>query len=251
MVNAFTDLLWTLKQTDADALGIAATTPKNVACGEPLYHGGTPFESLFVIRRGFFKSVVLIEDGREQVTGFHMPGDVLGMDGIDMGRHVVDAVALQDSVVGLLPSERLENPGLRSELYRVMSRELVRNQGVMMLLGTMRAEERLAAFLLTLSRRFIAGGFSPEQGIQLPMGRDDIGSYLGMSLETVSRWLSRFHEDGVIAVRKKELRILDMEALRAVIHREERGGYASRASCPPRDTDRARVSGLSRHIVVT
>jgi len=162
----------------------------------------------------------VIEDGRDQVTGFHMAGEVLGMDGIGTGNHAADAVALEDSEVCILPYSRLEDPGLQRQLHKVMSRELVRDQGVMMLLGTMRAEERLAAFLINLSSRFVARGFSSSE-FHLRMTREEIGSYLGLSLETVSRLFSRFQEDGLIAVQQKHVRILDVPGLRAVMLHEK------------------------------
>jgi CRP/FNR family transcriptional regulator len=197
-------------------LGDLIYTRRRVKRGENLFHAGGDFDSIFAIRSGFFKSSVLLEDGRDQVTGFHMAGEVLGMDGIGTGRHASDVVALEDSEVCIIPYERLEQPEIQRQLQRVMSRELVRDQGVMMLLGTMRAEERLAAFLLNLSQRFVARGFSPHE-FHLRMTRDEIGSYLGVSLETVSRLFSRFQAEKLIAVQQKHIRILDVPGLRSVM----------------------------------
>ena len=194
-------------------------TRKRVKRGECLYRVGTGFDSLYAVRSGFFKSRVVLADGRDQVTGFHMAGEVLGMDGIGTESHTADVIALEDSEVCVIPYARLEEPSLQRQLHKVMSRELVRDQGVMMLLGTMRAEERLAAFLLNLSQRFLARGYSPDE-FHLRMTRDEIGSYLGLSLETVSRLFSRFHDDGTIAVQQKHIRILDIPALKAVMGRE-------------------------------
>ena len=209
-----------LNVPDTQALGDLIYTRRRVKRGDSLYRSGAQFESLFAIRSGFFKSSVVIEDGRDQVTGFHMAGEVLGMDGIGTGNHAADAVALEDSEVCILPYSRLEDPGLQRQLHKVMSRELVRDQGVMMLLGTMRAEERLAAFLINLSTRFVARGFSSSE-FHLRMTREEIGSYLGLSLETVSRLFSRFQEDGLIAVQQKHVRILDVPGLRAVMLHEK------------------------------
>jgi len=150
------------------------------------------------------------------VTGFHMAGEVLGMDGIGTGHHTADLIALEDSEVCVIPYSHLEEPSLQRQLHKVMSRELVRDQGVMTLLGTMKAEERLAAFLLNLSQRFGARGFSPSE-FHLRMTRDEIGSYLGLSLETVSRLFSRFADDRLIAVQQKHIRILDVKGLKAVM----------------------------------
>ena len=191
-------------------------TRKRVKRGEHLYHSGEAFDSIYALRSGFFKSSVVLEDGRDQVTGFHMAGEIVGMGGIGTERHTADLIALEDSEVCIIPYGRLEEPGLQRQLHKAMSRELVRDQGVMMLLGTMRAEERLAAFLLNLSQRFVARGFSPSE-FHLRMTREEIGSYIGLSLETVSRLFSRFQEDGLITVQQKHIRILDIPGLKAVM----------------------------------
>ncbi len=193
-----------------------AYTRRRVRRGESLYHAGGAFDSLYAVRSGFFKSSVVLEDGRDQVTGFHMAGEILGMDGIGTETHNVGVSALEDSEVCIIPYELLVEPRLQRQLHKVMSRELVRDQGVMMLLGTMRAEERLAAFLLNLSQRFVARGFSSHE-FHLRMTREEIGSYLGLSLETVSRLFSRFHEEGLISVQQKHVHILDVPGLRAVM----------------------------------
>ena len=205
-----------LKGPDVARLADLVYTRRRVKRGESLFRAGSDFDSIFAVRSGFFKSSVVLEDGRDQVTGFHMAGEVLGMDGIGTGHHTADVVALEDSEVCIIPYERLQEPDLQRQLQRVMSRELVRDQGVMMLLGTMRAEERLAAFLLNLSQRFVARGFSSSE-FHLRMTRDEIGSYLGLSLETVSRLFSRFQADKLIAVQQKHIRILDVPGLRSVM----------------------------------
>ena len=193
-------------------------TRKRVKLGERLYRAGGPFASLFAIRSGFFKSSSVLADGRDWVTGFHMAGEILGMDGIGAECHATDAIALEDSEVCIIPYGRLVEPRLQRELNKVMSRELVRDQGVMLLLATMNAEERVAAFLLNLSQRFLARGFSANE-FHLRMTRGEIGSYLGLSLETVSRLLSRFHASGLISVQKKHIRILDIPRLGAAMFR--------------------------------
>lgn len=193
-------------------------TRKRLKRGETLFRAGAAFDSLYAVRSGFFKSRTLLEDGRDQVTGFHMGGEILGMDGIGTESHSADVIALEDSEVCVIPYVQLEAPGMQRQLQKVMSRALVRDQSVMMLLGTMRAEERVAAFLLSLSHRFAARGYSATE-FHLRMTRDEIGSYLGLSLETVSRLLSRLHDEGVAAVQQKHIRILDLPRLRAAIGR--------------------------------
>jgi len=200
-------------------------TRRRVKRGESLYRSGDAFGSIYAVRSGFFKSGVILEDGRDQVTGFHMPGEILGLDGIGTERHTCGATALEDSEVCVIPFARLEEVSrevrtLQHQFHKVMSREIVRDHGVMMLLGTMRAEERLAAFLLNLSQRFVARGYSPAE-FHLRMTREEIGSYLGLKLETVSRVFSRFQEAGLVAVQQKHIRILDPDGLRALLARCE------------------------------
>jgi len=161
---------------------------------------------------------VLLEDGRDQVTSFHMAGELIGLDGIATDRHTVDVISLEDSEVCVIPYTYLESPQMQRQLQKAMSREIVREQGVMMLLGSMKAEERLATFLLNLSQRFVARGYSPSE-FHLRMTRDEIGSYLGLSLETVSRLFSRFQNDGLITVQMKHICILDVAGMRAILLR--------------------------------
>lgn len=199
-------------------------TRKRIKRGDSLHRNGDQFGALYAVRSGFFKSTLILEDGRDQVTGFCMPGEILGMDGIGQEHHTSNAVALEDSEVCVIPYARLEEigddmPELRRQFHKVMSREIVRDQGVMILLGTMRAEERLAAFLLNLSKRFVARGYSPSE-FHLRMTREEIGSFLGLKLETVSRIFSKFQEEGLISVQQKHIRILDTAGLKnALGHR--------------------------------
>lgn len=193
--------------------------------GESLYRTGDRFKSLFAVRNGFFKSTILLEDGRrDQVTGFSMTGEILGMDGIGSERHTCNSVALEDSDVCAIPFVGLQKlareiSSLQRQFQRMMSREIVREQGVMLLLGRMNAEERLAVFLLNLSQRFAAHGCSPLK-FYLPMTRQDIGSFLGLTLETVSRTLSKFHDEGILSVRRKFICILDNAGLGRVMGRD-------------------------------
>ena len=193
----------------------------HVPRGTNLYSSGDPFEALYAVRTGFFKTRASSEGGREQVTGFQMAGELLGLDGISADVHTCDAVALEDSQVCVIPYEHLESLSrdfteLQRQFHKIMGREIVRDHGVMLLLGSMRAEERLAAFLLNLAQRLHARGFSPTSLI-LRMTREEIGTYLGLKLETVSRCFSKFHDDGVLKVRHREIQILDPEALERLV----------------------------------
>ena len=189
--------------------------------GEALFHVGDTFQSLYAVRTGFFKTCVASEDGREQVTGFQMAGEMLGLDGIGTERHTCDAVALEDSLVCVIPFSQLEDltrdlSDLQHQFHRIMSREIVRDHGVMLLLGSMRAEERLAAFLLNLTQRLGARGFSASS-LVLRMTREEIGSYLGLKLETVSRAFSKFQDDGVLEVKQRQITVLDPARLQALV----------------------------------
>jgi len=188
---------------------------------ERLFRAGDRFEALYAVRLGFLKSSISAADGREQVTGFHMAGELVGLDGISTQAHSCDMVALEDTEVCVIPYERLEDvaaavPVLSTHLHKVMSREIVREHGVMLLLGSMHAEERLAAFLLNLSQRFEARGYSRSEFV-LRMTRAEIGSFLGLKLETVSRLFSRFAQEGLIEVSQKRVRIVNPGGLRALV----------------------------------
>lgn len=197
---------------------------RKVKRGATLFRNGEPFESLFAIRTGFFKTCVTSGDGRDQVTGFQMAGEVIGLDGIVNDRHTCDAVALEDAEVCVMPFNRIgelsrEINALQHHVHRIMSREIVREHGVMLLLGSMRAEERVAAFLLNLVQRLHARGFSGLE-LVLRMTREEIGSYLGMKLETVSRTFSKFADDGIIDVHQRHVRILDTAALQSIVNQQ-------------------------------
>ena len=194
---------------------------RRVKRGESLFNAGDGFNAVYAIRSGFLKTTVIYDDGREQVTGFYMGGELLGLDGIGTGSYNGNAVALEDCEVCVLPFSLIEElgreiPTMQRHLHCVLSREIVRDHGVMMLLGSMRAEERLAAFLLNLSKRFTARGYSPSD-FHLRMTREEIGSYLGLKLETVSRLFSRFQSDRLIEVQQKHVRILDSIGLKTLL----------------------------------
>jgi CRP/FNR family transcriptional regulator len=210
-----------LDQCELEAVDNLVNRRRQVKRGDYLYRAGTELRALFAIRTGFVKSCVLHDDGREQVAGFHMTGDLMGLDAISLNQHTCDAIALEDSDVCEIPFSVLENlsreiPSLQQHFHRIMSREIVHDHGVMLLLGSMRAEERLAAFLLNLSQRFSARGYSATE-FNLRMTREEIGSYLGLKLETISRALSRFQEDNIIDVQNKYIKIKKIESLRALV----------------------------------
>ncbi|ARP93034.1 helix-turn-helix domain-containing protein [Bordetella genomosp. 13] len=193
---------------------------RKVSRGDTLYRRGDAFRNLYAIKAGAFKTVITLRDGREQVTGFQIAGEPLGLEGIHAGEHTADAVALEDGVVCIIPYGRLERlcgevRAMQRHLHRVMSGEIVQASQLMALLGSMRAEERVSAFLLNLSQRLRARRHADTE-FKLRMSREEIGSYLGMKLETVSRMLSRFQEDRLIDVRGKLIRILDAGRLQRI-----------------------------------
>lgn len=186
---------------------------RKVARGGTLFRAGDRFDALFAVWTGFFKTVVGSNQGRDQVTGFQMCGELLGLGGIDTGRHEVDAIALENSQVCVVPYPELESlgrdvPSFQKHLHRMMSREISNDHHVMLQLGSMHAEERVAAFLLNLMHRLKERGFSASS-VLLRMSREEIGSFLGLKLETVSRTFSKFQASGLLFVQQRQIRITD------------------------------------------
>jgi len=207
---------------DMHKLDEIVTIRKKIKQGDLLFENGETFTSLYAIRTGFFKTSVASEDGREQVTGFQMAGEIIGLDGIVHDRHTCSAKALEDSEVCVMPFDHIENlshefPVLQKHVHKIMSREIVRENGMMMLLGNMSAEERLANFLLNLIQRLFARGQSQSEFI-LRMSREEIGSYLGLKLETVSRAFSKYSDDGIIEVKQKHIKILKPDTLKQIVN---------------------------------
>ena len=189
--------------------------------GDALYRAGDRFSALYAIRVGSCKSTVLAEDGREQVVGYHMPGDVIGMDGISADRHGCQTIALEDTECCILPFGELANltrsvAPLQRNLHQLLSRQISRDHGIMLLLGSMRAEERVAVFLLNLAQRYQKRGYSSTEFV-LRMSREEIGSYLGLKLETVSRLFSHFQRIGLIRVHGRTVKLLDTGALTQLV----------------------------------
>lgn len=183
----------------------------------PLYREHDPFRSLYAVRIGSFKTSVLSMDGREQVTGFQMPGEILGLDAISMNRYASSAFALEDSEVCPIHYPQLEKlarelPSLQHNLTRILSNEIVRDHETLAILGTMSSEERLAAFLLNLSERLRRRGFSSSEFV-LKMRREEIGSYLGLRLETVCRAIAYLRDHGLVVISGRDVHIQDMNGL--------------------------------------
>jgi CRP/FNR family transcriptional regulator len=185
--------------------------------GESLYRNGEPLDAVYSIRFGTLKTEYCLEDGRQQVIGFHLPGEILGLDGIGDGHYQSEAIALEESEVCIIRYEAFEDlaqqiPALQKQFHRILSRELTQDQRHLLSLGSLRAEERLAVFLLNLSQRLAARGYQNNE-FNLRMSRVEIGSYLGIQIETVSRMLSRFAESGLIQIKQRHIKLIDMNGL--------------------------------------
>ena len=199
--------------------------------GEHLFEVGDEFHALCAVRSGTIKTHISSGDGGEQVLGFHLPGELVGLDALDDGRHSCVAVALEATTLCELPFQRLTDlcqalPGLNQQLHRLIGREIAQDHGMLLLLGKKSAEERLASFLVSLSNRFRHRGFSARE-FHLSMSRHDIGNYLGLAVETVSRLFSSFRGAGLLSVQRRFVRIEDLDRLRAMANRCESSSASS------------------------
>ena len=209
-----------LDMVDIDKLDRIIGRRRKVARGAMLFRIGDPFVNLYAIRFGHFKTYQINAGGEEQVTGFQMAGELLGMDAISADRHHCNALALEDSEVCEIPFASLEQllgemPTLLRHFHRMMSQEITREQSVMLLLGNMQAPQRFAAFLVNLASRYEARGYS-STSFQLRMSREDIGNYLGLTIESISRLLSRFKKEGWLRVNNRAIEVLDPAMLKAI-----------------------------------
>ncbi|MFC0710681.1 fumarate/nitrate reduction transcriptional regulator Fnr [Azorhizophilus paspali] len=198
---------------DIDALNEIVKRGKPIKKGEFLFRQGDAFGSVFAVRSGSLKTFSVSDNGEEQITGFHLPSELVGLSGMDSDSCPVSAQALETTSVCEIPFERLDElalqlPQLRRQLMRVMSREIRDDQQMMLLLSKKTADERIATFLINLSSRFRARGFSANH-FRLAMSRNEIGNYLGLAVETVSRVFSRFQQNELIAAEGKEVTILN------------------------------------------
>lgn len=185
-----------------------------------LYRPGEPLHAIYAVRSGTVKTYTLTDDGQEQITGFHLPGELLGLDAISDGVHPCAARALETTSICEIPFDRLEElsvriPGLQHQLFRIMSREIQTDEHFMMLLGKKSSEARLAAFLMSISTRLGVRGFSRTE-FNLTMSRNDIANYLGLAVETVSRLFTRFQSLGLIQVQRKFITIHHLEGLQSM-----------------------------------
>lgn len=210
-----------LHPEDVDKLEAIVKRSRPLRRGDHLFESSNPFRSLYAVKTGSLKTYTIGPDGSEQVLGFHLPGELVGLDAIQGEQHRCSARVLETTSVCELPFNRLEElaahiPSLQHQLFRLLSREIGQDSDLHSLLGRSPAEERLASFLLSLSERFRRRGFSPRE-FNLSMSRQEIGSYMGLALETVSRLFTRFQDDGILRVERKHIEILDMERLKDIV----------------------------------
>jgi CRP/FNR family transcriptional regulator, anaerobic regulatory protein len=223
-----------LADTDMSRLDQIIARRRRVGRDEQLFSMGASFGSLYAVRLGHFKTAQVNIHGEQQVTGFHMAGDLLGMDAIGSGLHNCSATALEDSEVCEIPFGRLQDlamqtPALMQQFHRVLGREIQREQAIMLFRGSMRADQRMALLLLNLGARYAARGYSAST-YQLRMSREDIGGYLGLTIESVSRLLARFRKQGGIKLDNRDIRIIDRDSLEALSTGREPGAGDEAAS---------------------
>lgn len=189
--------------------------------GQHLYRAGDQGVTLFAVRSGCLKTYCTTEDGDEQVLGFTLPGELVGLDGLHSGRYISNSIVLETSSVCAVPFEQIEElcatvPSLHRQIMRVVGKEITFDQEMLMLLGKRSAEERLAAFLLSLSRRYKSRGLSATE-YNLPMSRQDIGNYLGLAIETVSRLFAHFQEEKLLTVNRRQVSLQDLQRLKEMV----------------------------------
>jgi CRP/FNR family transcriptional regulator len=209
-----------LSQKDLDKLELVVKDSRPIDKGKHLFRVDDEFESLYAVRSGSVKSFMVDENGEEQITGFYFPGEILGFEAIDTKKHTCTAIALETTTFCSLPFERLNDiclkiPDLQTQMFRLLSRELTAENKLLMTINRKTAEEKIATFLISLSSRFKTLGYSAHE-FNLPMSRQEIGNYLGLTLETVSRLLSRFQTKGLITINRKAIKIENLAALHAV-----------------------------------
>ncbi|MCI1710279.1 MAG: helix-turn-helix domain-containing protein [Chiayiivirga sp.] len=207
---------------EVDRLDRLVRRRRQVARGEHLFRTGSALGNVYVARDGSFKTVVTSEEGEQQVIGFHLPGELIGLDALGDGQHRCDAVALESARVCEVPLSELQQvaaqiPGLQRQLLRVIGRSMGRDQDHLEMLSRRHATDRVMLFLHSLSERYTALGRDPD-AFSLPMTREEIGSYLGLVIETVSRSFTKLQEDGTIAVRGRQVRLLQAAQLARRVH---------------------------------
>lgn len=211
-----------LASEDVERLDDIVKRTRPLHRGDFLFRYGDRFRSLYVVKTGSLKTFAPSAEGGEQVLGFHLPGEIVGLDAIDKDAHACSAKVLETSAICEIPFARLEEltatiPSLQHQLFRLLSKEIGYDTDMLLLLGKKSAEERLGAFLLSMSRRLAKRGLSATD-FYLSMSRHEIGNYLGLAVETVSRLFTRFQDDGLMRVDRKHIELFDLDGLESVVN---------------------------------
>lgn len=219
-----------LDQDDIDLLDQIVKRSRPMKRGEFLFNQGDKFNSVFAVRSGSLKTFSVTDEGEEQITGFHLPSEVIGLSAMGSNTYPVSAQALETTSICEIPFDRLDElaislPQLRRQLMRIMSKEIRDDQQMMLLLSKKTADERIATFLINLSARFRARGYSANQ-FRLAMSRNEIGNYLGLAVETVSRVFTRFQQNELLKAEGKEICITNLNDLLSLA-----GGNADILGC--------------------
>lgn len=209
-----------ITQEQLDTIDSIVKRGRSLKRGETLFHLSNPFESIFAVRSGAVKTYSLAPSGEELVTGFYLPGEILGLEGISQGVHMATAVALETTTVCEIPFDRfgelaLQIPSLQKHFFHLMSAEIWRDRLLHRLLGKRSADDRVVALLLSLSARHQRRGLSGTQ-FRLPMSRYDIGNYLGLAVETVSRIFTRLNKKDMVHVKGREIDIPCLNTLKQI-----------------------------------
>lgn len=227
-----------IEGSDLEKLETIIQRKRPLKRSEHLFHQNDAFHSIYAVLSGSIKTLTLSDDGHEQITAFYFPGELIGLDAINHNRHPSSAKALETTSICEIPFDQLETlsmqlPSLHHQLLRLMSKEILHDEDMLMLLGKKTAVERLATLLLNLSRRFETRGFSPSE-FHLNMSRNDIGNYLGLAVETISRLFTRFQEQGLLEVSGKHIRLLNIAELQKLVSSNMDQRHSDRKGTPGR-----------------
>ncbi len=223
-----------LASEDVERLDSIVKRSRPLHRGDHIFRGGEHFRSLYVVKTGSVKTYAPSEEGGEQVLGFHLPGEIIGLDAIDKDCHTCSAKVLETSAICEIPFQRFEElstciPSLQHQMYRLLSKEIAADTEMLLLLGKKNAEERLAAFLVSMSKRLSKRGLSPVD-FYLSMSRHEIGNYLGLAVETVSRLFTRFQDEHILKVDRKHVEVLDLLTLESLAGAQSTPGHRQHSS---------------------
>lgn len=209
-----------LKAADIEKLELVVKGSRPVEKGKHIFRAEDPFESFYAVRSGSVKVYIINESGEEQIIGFYFPGEIIGFDAIEHHKHACSAVTLETTTYCALPYEKINEicmqiPDLQNQMFRLLSREISNDNQLLLTINKRSAEERVATFLISLSSRFRKMGYSAKE-YNLPMSRQEIGNYLGLTIETVSRLFTKFQRNGLVKINRKAISLEDLPAIHAI-----------------------------------